>query len=125
MDARAGADVDDVIRRAHGILVMLHDQDGVSQIAQMAKRIEQLVVVALVKPDRRLVEDIKNAHEAGADLGGQTDSLALAAGQGSCRARERQIPSPDRLQKPNSSRDRISRKICSAITAMLPVSSVR
>ena len=91
VDARAGTDVDDEVRRAHGILVMLDDQHGVSQIAQMAKRIEQLVVVALVKPDRRLVEDIKNAHQAGADLGRQPDSLALAAGQGPCRARERQV----------------------------------
>ena len=52
------------------------------------QRVEQLVVVALVQADGRLVEDIQNAHEARADLRGQPDALALAAGERGRGARD-------------------------------------
>ena len=34
------AHIDDIIRRAHGILVMLHDNQGVTNIAQMAQGVQ-------------------------------------------------------------------------------------
>jgi hypothetical protein len=47
-------------------------------------------VVALVQADRRLVEHVEHADQAGADLGGQPDALRLAAGQrGAARSSER------------------------------------
>ena len=64
VDARARADVHNIIRRAHGVLVMLHDDQGVAEIAQLLERSQQLFVVALVQADARLVQDIQNAHEA-------------------------------------------------------------
>ena len=91
VDARAGADVDDEIRRAHGVLVVLDDQNRVSKVAQMAQRIEKLVVIPLMKADGRLIENVENAHEARANLGCKPDSLALAAGERPRRARKRQI----------------------------------
>ena len=99
VDARAGADVDNEIRRAHRVLVMLDDQNRVSKVAQMAKRIEKLIIIALVKADGGLVENVENAHKARANLGCKPDSLALAAGERPRRARKRQIGKPDRLQK--------------------------
>ncbi len=99
VDARAGADVDDVIRRAHRVLVVLDDKDGVAEVAQPAQRIEQLIVVTLVQADGRLVEDIEHAHQARADLRGEADALAFAAGERCRRARERQIAEADGLQK--------------------------
>ena len=45
------------------------------------QRLDQPVVVPLVQPDRRLVEDVEDADQAGADLGGQPDALRLAAGE--------------------------------------------
>ena len=97
--ARAGADVDDEVGGAHGILVMLDDEHGVADVAQAAKGVEQLVVVALVQADGRLVQDIQDADEARADLRGQADALALAAGERRGRARERQVAQAHGLQK--------------------------
>ena len=102
VDARAGADVDNEIRRAHRVLVMLDDQNRVSKVTQMAKRIEELVVIALMKADGGLVENVEYAHEAGANLGRKPYSLALAAGERPRRARKRQIGKPDRLQEAKS-----------------------
>ena len=79
VDARAGADVDNEVRRAHGVLVVFDDQNRVSQIAQTAQRIEELVVIPLMKADGRLIENVENAHKARANLGCKPDSLALAA----------------------------------------------
>ena len=43
VDARAGADVDDVVGRAHGLLVVLHHDERVAQVPQALERVEQLV----------------------------------------------------------------------------------
>ena len=45
----------------------------------MAKRIEKLIIIALVKADGGLVENVENAHKARADLRCKPDPLALAA----------------------------------------------
>ena len=58
VDARAGADVNDEICRAHGVFVVLDDEYGISQIAQPTQRLQQLIIVALVQADGRLVENV-------------------------------------------------------------------
>jgi hypothetical protein len=60
----AGPQVDDVVGRLDRILVMLHDDDRISQIPQTAKRRQQPLVVALMQPDARLIEYVQDAHEA-------------------------------------------------------------
>ena len=64
VDARAGADVDDVVRRAHRVLVVLDDNERVAEVAQALERCKEFVIVALVQSDGRLVEDIEHAHQA-------------------------------------------------------------
>ena len=97
--ARARADIHDVVGCQHGVLVVLDHDQGVAQVAQAFQGGQQLVVVALVQADGRLVQDIQHAHERRADLGRQTDALALAAGQRARRARQGQVFQADRLQK--------------------------
>ncbi len=95
VDAGAGADVEHIIGGADRVLVVLDDDHGVAEIAQPLERFEQARVVALVQADRRLVEHIEHAGEAGADLRGQPNALALAAGQRARRAGQREIFQPD------------------------------
>ena len=78
---------------------MLDDDERVAKVAQSLERGEQLVVVALVQADRRLVKDIENAHQARADLRRETDALRLAAGECRARARERQVFQTYRAQE--------------------------
>ena len=92
---RAGPEVDDVVGRAHRLLVVLDDDDGVAEVAQLLERGEQARVVALVQPDRRLVEDVEHADEARADLRREPDALRLAAGERLGRAAEREVVEPD------------------------------
>ena len=68
VDARAGADIDDVVGGADGVFVVLDDDDGVAQIAQAQEAIQQAGVVALVQTDRRLIENVHHADQPGADL---------------------------------------------------------
>ena len=64
----AGADVDDVIGNANGLLVVLDDDDGVPDVAQPHERVDEPLVVALVQADRRLVEHVEHADEPAPDL---------------------------------------------------------
>ena len=91
VDAGARADVDDMVRRAHGLFVMLHHDKGISQVAQPVQGLQELGVVTLVQADAGFVQDIQHAHQTGSDLGRQADSLALAAREGPRGAGERQI----------------------------------
>jgi hypothetical protein len=69
--AGAGAHVDQVVGRAHHLLVVLDHEHRVAEVAQPFERGDQLPVVALVEADRRLVEDVEHADELAADLRGE------------------------------------------------------
>ena len=99
MDAGRRAHIDEVIGGADRLLVMLDDDHGVAEIAQPLQRREQPVIVALMQPDRGLVQHIEHAGEAGADLRGEADALALAARQRAGGARQGQIFEPDIAQE--------------------------
>ena len=79
VDARAGAEVDHVVGMADGVLVMLHHDHRVAEIAQALERFQQPVVVALVEADAGLIQHVEHAGQARADLAGEADALALAA----------------------------------------------
>ncbi len=93
--AGAGAEVDDVVGAADRVLVVLDDDHRVAEVAQPHQRVEQALVVALVQADRRLVEDVHDADEAGADLAREADALRLAARERLGAAIERQVVEAD------------------------------
>ena len=64
--------VDEMIGGAHHLLVVLHDKDGVADVAEALERVDQPVVVTLVEADRRLVEDVEDADQLRSDLRRET-----------------------------------------------------
>ena len=68
MDAGARPHVDDVVGGQDSFLVVLDDDDGVAEVAQVLEGIEKAPVVALMQTDRRLVQYVKDASETRADL---------------------------------------------------------
>ena len=88
MDAGAGADIDDMVGGEDGVLVMLHHDDGVAEVAQVPQRLQQAGVVALVQADRRLVEHVEHAGQAGADLA-RRGGCAGSRRRRACRRRAR------------------------------------
>ena len=91
MHAGAGADIDHVIGGADRVLVVLDHDHRVAEVAQPLQRLQEPGIVALMQADRGLVEHVEDAGEAGADLRGEPDALALAAGERAGGAREREI----------------------------------
>ena len=78
---RLRADVHDPVRRRDRVLVVLHDDHRVAQVAQPQQRLDQPVVVPLVQARRRLVQHVQHPGQARADLRREPDPLRLAAGQ--------------------------------------------
>ena len=99
MLAGAGPEVDDVVGGADRALVVLDHDHRVAEVAQALERPDQLLVVALVQADRRLVEDVEDADQARADLGREPDPLRLAAGERRRGALEREVADPDRVEE--------------------------
>ncbi len=97
--AGAGAEVDQPVGAADGLLVVLDHQHRVAEIAHAFERRQQARVVALMQTDRRLVEHVEHALELAADLGGEPDALALAAREARRRAIEREIAHADVVEE--------------------------
>ena len=68
VDAGGRADVDHMVGRKDRLLVVLDDDHGVAEVAQVFQRFEQAGVVALVQADRGLVEHVEHAGQPRADL---------------------------------------------------------
>ena len=71
MDPGGRADIHNVVRGPHGVLVVLHHNEGVAQVPQALKGVQKHVVVPLVQADGGLVQNVQHPHEGGANLGGQ------------------------------------------------------
>ena len=99
VDAGAGAHLHDVVGGADGVLVVLHHDDGVADVAQAFEGRDHLHVVLRVQADARLVEHVEHAHQARADLGGQADALRLAAGERAGAAIEAEVVEADAEQQ--------------------------
>ena len=72
-------EVDQMVGSLHCLLVVLDDDDGVAEITQLAKSVQQASVVALMQSDRRLVENVQHTDEPRSDLSRQTNPLRLTA----------------------------------------------
>ena len=105
LDAGAGAEVDEVVGRAHRVLVVLDDDDRVADVAEPLEGGDQAVVVAGVEADRGLIEDVEHPDQPRADLAGQPDPLRLAAGERRRGAVERQVVQADVGQEPEPAAD--------------------
>ena len=62
--ARTRAEIEDAVRGAHDIGIVLDHQDRVSQLAQIVKDLDQTMRVPAVQPNRRLIQNIKCANQA-------------------------------------------------------------
>ena len=74
------ADVNEPVRLRDQIHVMLHQEHGVAGRDETAAHIHDRVALIGVQAGRGLVEHVRHAKEAGAQLRRQTDALHLAAG---------------------------------------------
>src|SRR4051812_49310176 len=78
---RARAQIDQVIGCLHRLLVVLDDDDGVAEVAELSQGVEQTRVVALVEADGRLVQDVEHTDQSRTDLCSETDALRFTTGE--------------------------------------------
>ena len=77
---RARAKVNNVIRLAHGLFIVLDDDKRIAAGLKLVQGAEQLLVVAGVQPDGRLVEHVEHPAEIRAELRGQSNPLLAVKG---------------------------------------------
>ena len=95
----AGAHVDHVLCGPDHVLVVLDHEHRVPEVAEGPEGLDQFPVVALVEPDGGLVEDVEDAHQVRADLGGEPDPLGFPARERPGVPGEREVPEADLLQE--------------------------
>ena len=80
-----------MIGTADGILVMLDYNQGVSQVSQLFQGLYQPGIVPLVQAYGGLVQDVEDAGQVRAYLGGQTNALRLPSREAACVSGEGQV----------------------------------
>ena len=90
-----GTEVDDVVRGADDGLFVLHDHNGVAEVAKTVEDADEPVGVVGMEADAGLVEDIGAAHQAAAKARAELDALALAPTQGGASPVEGQVAQSD------------------------------
>ena len=83
----------------HRILVMFDDEHGVSKASKPFERLEQPVIVLLVKTNGGFVEDIEDTRQTRANLARETNTLAFATAKRAARPVEVKIVEPDIMQE--------------------------
>ena len=97
--ARAGAEIEQMIGGAQNVRIVLDDENGVAQVAQLFQDVNQPGRVARVQADGRLVEHVKRAHQPRAERGGQLNALRLAAGERGGQPVEGEVLQAHRIEK--------------------------
>ena len=59
VDARSRTYVDDMVGGEHGVLVVLHHDDAVANVAKLLQRVDKSMIITLMQADGRLVKNIK------------------------------------------------------------------
>src|ERR1041385_8100287 len=77
--AGAWSKIHDVISTPDRLLIVFDHQHRVAEIAQCRQCFEKLLIVAWVKPDRGLVEHVKNSAQLRTDLCGESNTLTFTA----------------------------------------------
>ena len=73
------AEVENVVGGAHDVGIVLDDEDGVSQVAQVMQDLDEPVRVAAVQTDGRLVEHIQRSDQTRAERSRELNALRFAA----------------------------------------------
>src|SRR6202012_2049405 len=97
--ASAGAKIHQVVGGAQDIRVVLDDQDGVTQVAQVLEDADQLGRVSRVQADRGLVEHVECTDELRAERRGELDALRLATGERRGKPVEGEVIEADGIEK--------------------------
>ena len=91
-----------VVGLEDGLGVVLHHHHGVAQVPQHLQGIEEFLGIPGMQADAGLIQDVEDAAELGADLGGQPDALAFPAGQGAGGPVQGEVVQAYFLQKPEA-----------------------
>src|SRR5437899_4490641 len=92
---RSGTEIDYEIGRAHGLFIVLDDDNGIAHVAELFEAVKQALVIARMQTNTGLIENIEDADQPGTDLTGQADALSFSPSQRRRRAIESEIMQPD------------------------------
>ena len=89
--ARARSQIQQVIGGAHHLGIVLHNYDGIAQLAQFFEDADQPPCVAAMQADGWLIEHVACAHQTRTQASGELDALGFAAGKRGGQPVQRQV----------------------------------
>ena len=90
---------------AEDVGIVLDDDDGVAEVAEVLEDADEAVGVAGVQADGWLVEDVEGADETRAQRGRELNALGFAAGKGAGEAVEGEVVEADGVEEADAIAD--------------------
>src|SRR5258708_24615178 len=75
--------------------VMFYENEGIAEVPEVEKSLEQALVVARMQADGGFIQNIKHASQTAADLTGQPNSLGFSSRKRGCRPAQSEILDAD------------------------------
>ena len=97
--ARTGADIDQPVRAAQHLQIMLHHEQRVAAGLELGQCVVQGLAIGRMQAGGGLIKHVHHAEQAGTDLCRQAQALQFARRQRRGRAVHRQIAQTERLQR--------------------------
>ena len=110
--ASARANIDNPIRHLNGFLVVLHHNQGVSEVSEFDQRVNQAPVISLVESDTWLVQNVQHTGQPGPNLGCQTDALGFATRERARRSSHTEVAQAHLEQKLQTRADFSKNRFC-------------
>lgn len=104
----AWAKLDEVICTAESFLIVLDEDEGVSEVAKMEEEIEKAGVIGGVEADAGFIENIEYARETSTDLGGESGAPGFSARKSVHGAIEGEISETELLKKAEALEDSLA-----------------
>jgi hypothetical protein len=98
-DSSGWTEVDEVGGGFDGVFIVLDENERVAFFLESMESFQKSGVVAWVESDGRFVENVENALKVRAELGGQANTLGLAAGEGGGGAIELEVAEADVIEE--------------------------
>src|SRR5271170_6919172 len=92
-------EVEEIVGGADHVRVVLYDEDGVAEVAEVVEDADELGSVARVQADGWLIEDVERAYELRSERGGELDALRFSSGERGGEAVEREVVEADGIEE--------------------------
>jgi hypothetical protein len=78
-NSRSGAEIHNPVGGAHGVFIVLYNNNGIPEIPQAKEALDEPIVISRMEPNAWFIKYVKNANQPAADLSRESNTLGFTS----------------------------------------------